>query len=329
MFEVYLNDGSTSLPKDDIFYMIGKNGIFIKRKNELSESVAKVDKISILKDVESYSKLNIKKIKASDFSTIIEFFKAAYKKYRSESIVKLYYNKVVGEYNIEVPKQKVSATGIKYENQIQEYKKDLQDWVLVGTIHCHGDMGAFHSPTDHHDEKDFDGLHITVGNINDDYFTLSVSVMANGNRFKVNPSEYIYGLEKQNNYIKPIEPIKPINNIYATYIKPVVPEDRYQVISKKRFFKFNPIWMNQVSQDVVFGAIGKYKQIYEKCITPFSSFHESLKRKAQPGTLDNVPENPCKTCIFRDLSMKLNIEDVVDDVELENNYEGLDGNWAW
>jgi len=323
MFEVYLNDGTTSLPTDDIFYMIGKNGIFIKRKNELSESVSKVDKISILEDVETYSKLNIKKIKAADFSSIVEFFKAVYKKHKTESIVKLDYNKFTGKYNIEVPKQKVSGSGIKYENQIREDKKDLQNWILVGTIHCHGNMGAFHSIVDQHDEKDFDGLHITVGNIDDDYFTLSVSVMSNGNRFKVNPSEYIYGLEKQNKSIK-----QPINNIYATYINHVEPEDRYRVITQERVFKFNPIWMNQVSEEVL-APIGKYKKLWENCVAPFSSFHESLKRKTQPVVSDDVSENPCKTCIFRNLSPELSFEELEDDSELENNYEGADGNWAW
>jgi hypothetical protein len=56
-------------------------------------------------------------------------------------------------------------------------------------------MSAFHSGTDDKDEVDFDGLHITVGNMDNDLISISCSIVANGTRFTCQPSDYIDGIE--------------------------------------------------------------------------------------------------------------------------------------
>jgi hypothetical protein len=63
------------------------------------------------------------------------------------------------------------------------------------TIHSHAGFGAFHSSTDHTDEKHFDGLHITVGDLSKDLHTISTSVVVNGKRFLVDTHEYVEGVE--------------------------------------------------------------------------------------------------------------------------------------
>lgn len=54
---------------------------------------------------------------------------------------------------------------------------------IMGTIHSHCNFGAFHSGTDDADEKDFDGLHITVGNCRSGW-SFSARYMINGFEFK-------------------------------------------------------------------------------------------------------------------------------------------------
>ena len=48
MFPVVLNDGKSELPNDDIYYVIAKEGVFLKKKLGVMESLAPVKEISIL-----------------------------------------------------------------------------------------------------------------------------------------------------------------------------------------------------------------------------------------------------------------------------------------
>ena len=70
-------------------------------------------------------------------------------------------------WEVEVPEQKVSGGGVSYERNDEEIQKfEEMGFVLVGSVHSHCEMGAFHSSTDDADEFNFDGLHITIGKIN-------------------------------------------------------------------------------------------------------------------------------------------------------------------
>ena len=64
MFKVFVNDGTQELPDDDIFYIVSKEGLFLKKKLGLLESIARVDKISILENLNELpvAKMNIPKV---------------------------------------------------------------------------------------------------------------------------------------------------------------------------------------------------------------------------------------------------------------------------
>jgi hypothetical protein len=50
------------------------------------------------------------------------------------------------------------------------YEQLLGDgYRVMGTIHSHSNFSAFHSGVDDNDEENFDGLHITIGNVNGDF----------------------------------------------------------------------------------------------------------------------------------------------------------------
>ena len=134
--------------------------------------------------------MNIKRIPAEDFGKIIAFFKKVYQDYnRNEANTVIHFNKKSGRFKTQVPLQKTSSGSVAYLNeQIKGYQR-------IGTIHSHAHMSAFHSTTDDTDEVDFDGLHITVGNMNKDYISISCSIVANGTRFTCNPADYINGIE--------------------------------------------------------------------------------------------------------------------------------------
>lgn len=190
MFPVYVNDGSYEIPDDDICYIIAKEGIFLKKRMGVMESISPVDKISILNSVSSFATMHIKKIPGSKFAQVVEFFRAVYEKYRAEAVVLLFYDEEKKTYIILPPEQKVTAASLDYDR-----KMTIDGLTMVGTIHSHARMSAFHSGTDDDDEKSFDGLHITVGDVDEDEFSLSASIVSNGHRFMVDPQDYVDRLE--------------------------------------------------------------------------------------------------------------------------------------
>jgi len=191
MFPVWINDGSSEMPDDSIFYIIAKDGIYLKKTMNHFDTMTKVDSISILNAVESKATLNVAKIKTKQFAQILKFFKDVYEKYHAEVNVILHYNLKRKTYRIDVPKQDVSGASVEYVNGEDSYKNYLR----IGTIHSHSSMSAFHSGTDYGDESNWDGLHITLGHMNKENFDISCSIMASGERFMVSPLDYIDGLE--------------------------------------------------------------------------------------------------------------------------------------
>lgn len=94
-----------------------------------------------------------------------QFFRLVDAQHGTESIVMLTYdtNKEGPEgWGILVPDQKNTSTHCNYDpHSIAEVKPD--NVMIVGSVHSHPDMSAYASGTDHKDQADFDGLHITFG----------------------------------------------------------------------------------------------------------------------------------------------------------------------
>jgi PRTRC genetic system protein A len=191
MFPIAINDGSLELPKDDIVYIIAKEGIFLKKKLDILESIVPVQNISFLQSINTMAKLHIPKIKADTITRVILFFKEIYKLYSSEAIVLIFYNKEKKKFKMIPPFQKVTGGSLEYNRTINEEGYDM-----IGTIHSHGMMSAFHSGTDQHDEKSFDGLHITIGDLDEEFVSISTSIVSNGTRFIVETLDYME-LKKQ------------------------------------------------------------------------------------------------------------------------------------
>jgi hypothetical protein len=94
-----------------------------------------------------------------------EFFRLIHAKHGSESIVLLTYDTTKegsDGWGILVPEQTNTSTHCKYDpDSIVDLKEDHV--MIVGSVHSHPEMPAYASGTDHSDQADFDGLHITYG----------------------------------------------------------------------------------------------------------------------------------------------------------------------
>jgi len=268
MFKVVVNDGTQELPDDDVYYIVAKEGIFLKKKMGVMESIAPVDKISILESANTMARMYINPLPAQTGAKILEFFKAVYKEYHGEAIVLLFYNEETGKYRVVPPHQKVTSAACDYNRGVT-----IEGWTMIGTIHSHANFSAFHSGTDDDDEKTFDGLHITYGNVMSEEFSLSASIVANGHRFVVNPEDYMLGLtktkdvdEKEVKYTTKIYKADPktgkmvldeaasSRSAYSTrkYDK----RFRFNVSKSKR--QFNPKWMDMVEKGTYVYTYGGY-----------------------------------------------------------------------
>ena len=188
---IYINNG-VDIPQDETCYIIAKGGIYLKKKLDLIESLTPVDKISLLEDIPTFAKINIPIISTKMFGNILGFFKEVYRLYKSEAIVLLFYNKNKKSYKVFVPEQEVSRASLSYETT-----KTIKDHILIGSIHSHGSMTAFHSGTDVGDEAKFDGLHLTIGKVDETLFDVCGSIAVNGMRVPISPEDYIHGLESR------------------------------------------------------------------------------------------------------------------------------------
>lgn len=195
MIEIYLLTKNVELPVQGNYYVVAKNGIFLRKKTRFIDTLVAIQGISFLEEISPFGRLNLPQLPVELFAKALLFFKSVFKRYGSESVLLLHYNPDRRKYHLLCPKQKV------YEDSIRGYDlhERIQGYYLVGSIHSHGSVGAFHSSIDKKDEEYFDGIHITVGNLDKKNPTISASLVVNGNRFMVQPPYFIIGIEPADN----------------------------------------------------------------------------------------------------------------------------------
>ena len=279
MFKVVINDGQTEMPTDDVYYVIAKEGIFLKKTIGVMDSVAPVDKISTLESVAASARMRIEKIPGPKFAKVIEFFREVYHRYYAEAIVLLFYDEKNKIHTIIPPQQKVSGGSCDYNRGIT-----IEGLTMIGTIHSHGSMSAFHSGVDDKDEETFDGLHITLGNMRDEEISISASIVANGYRIMVDPGDYVNQLRLTQDIDEEEE--KATTTVYkmigGKLVKDEKQTSRYTYKSRKydkRYVatvtdhqkQFNKKWMKMVEK-------GTYR---------WTGAHYGVNRSQHPGAFQN------------------------------------------
>ena len=266
MFKIHVNDGTQPLPEDDVFYIVAKEGIFLKKSMGIMDSIAPVENISILESIQAAAKMNIKKIPGGQFARIIAFFREVHKEFYGEAIVLLFYDETRRVYKIVPPHQKVTAAACDYNKGIT-----IEGMQMIGTIHSHASMSAFHSGTDDHDEEHFDGLHITIGNVNQEDVSVTASIVANGHRFVVEPEDYVERLVKTVD----IDEVKqtPTRRVFrwqnGKMVEDVTAGSRYSYASRRldkrykvnvsaKYHKVIPQWMTMVEKGTYTYNYGGY-----------------------------------------------------------------------
>lgn len=201
-------DPKMARPTDPEFYLFTGDGAFLCRNHKFFESdvPAKQAPQSLAEHaprcVIKYPKLGI-----AALEYIIGFFDVIFEMYQSESVILLYWDLKRKRYLLRVPKQKAtvwesysgkrSPLDVGYEIPLGVPVHQL----LVGDIHCHGDIGAYASYTDKQDELHRDGVHGIVGYIDQDPPQFHQDIAIDGHRFNLKFGHIFKGYKQRRKYI--------------------------------------------------------------------------------------------------------------------------------
>jgi len=244
MFNVFVADGKQELPDDDVFYVVAGNGIYIRKKLGILDALVPATGIPHLNYVVPYASLDLPKIPRDDFAQIVSFFREVYDEHKSESVSLLHFNEEKQNYKTQIPFQEVSGGAVDYEKTLPWQN---QGYILMCSIHSHAGFGAFHSTIDDSDEKHFDGLHITVGDLGKDLHTISSSIVVNGKRFVVDTEDYVEGVESVEYSYYSRGMFRPIHKMMEgvkVYEKDIKKQKGYYVAE----VPFDRVWMDFVEK---------------------------------------------------------------------------------
>lgn len=188
LFEIVAanKDGYEHLPVPEVpYYVKADEGNFIHRATQIGtvllpvpfNEMPKLGRVGFKNGVFNWSG---EKIPDNIISQAHDFFKRIYAKHHAEAEVIITMNAETKQFRLFVPYQRVSHAGVK---SIFEPTHISRGWDVVGTLHSHCDFSAFHSGTDSGDASDMDGVHFTIGHVNNDTPQIVAMVVMAGKEF--------------------------------------------------------------------------------------------------------------------------------------------------
>lgn len=187
---VFVRQSGETIPEKGMGYIVSREGLQLRLDNDWLSAVIPVREFKSLESEPKRASLLLKPIDALLFAKIVAFYREIFEQKRTEVAVLLHYNFTTNEWLFTVPTQRVSPSGVEY----YDMKERVPGYRCVGTSHSHASFPAGHSQTDIMDEQCFDGVHITVGNLNRyPEVTLSPEIVVRGVRFPL-PIEKIDGI---------------------------------------------------------------------------------------------------------------------------------------
>jgi PRTRC genetic system protein A len=186
--DILLPDGKTPPPHEDVpYYIVSQKGwmsnvptLFGIAQTKMSEPPSKIP------DVPASFKLNERKFPEHLMRQAHDFFRAVWNKYQTESSLYIIYNRESDTFRLWAPEQYVTSTSVNHKLDILP-----SSWNAVGTIHSHCNFSAFHSGTDSHDMAGMPGLHITIGQVDQDTPEYAIAMSMGDTQFTVKYEDII------------------------------------------------------------------------------------------------------------------------------------------
>ena len=133
---------------------------------------------------------------------VLSFFRWTHKEMNSESQVRLYVNHQLGRWGAWAFPQEARTGMTARELPVPETPEQARqrfaswesepsdDWLYFGTVHHHCSASAFQSSTDEQNERNQDGLHLTVGRMDAEHHELHARLYLSGNCFEPDLSRF-------------------------------------------------------------------------------------------------------------------------------------------
>jgi len=125
------------------------------------------------------------KLSRKHWNQIKAFMNWGYKEFKSEVLVRLYFNPERGTWRVlPLPQHVKQGLFVSENDKSDRWDASLElvahPWVAMGSVHHHCGASAFQSGTDHKDEIERPGIHITLGNLDGEFMTIHARAMKNG-----------------------------------------------------------------------------------------------------------------------------------------------------
>lgn len=169
------------------------NKVFVRTENDLYNGWAPAQDYSLVpKPVFVWKKA---KIPFDLWCQLVTFLRWTQAEHKEEAMATFFYNVPEDKWAVEVFPQKPAGMSVRQLEDHADYKvlraKYGNSWVQAGSIHHHCNTKAFQSGTDHADETNRDGVHITLGEMLDAELDTHVRVSFDGIMYQSDLAQWI------------------------------------------------------------------------------------------------------------------------------------------
>lgn len=220
----YNNYNSHANPVTTTTYITEKSTAIVRVVNNIiGRSVSQVEneEIADLAAVRETAEYNLPGIPIEIVNRLDDFFRLVDAQHGTESIVMLTFDPTKNDssgWGVLVPEQSNTSVHCNYNpDSIVEEKPDHV--MIVGSVHSHPGMAAYASGTDHADQADFDGIHITYGwqkSVNGGATQYYIEMQMAGKSWTLKPEDVFEG------YISNKDPDSVVVE-WSTKVKKVLP----------------------------------------------------------------------------------------------------------
>jgi len=184
MTKIQIAEKGKAIKEYEDGFIIAGDGFYEKKSSDWITHMTRVKNIDELPSLNEnvFLKLTMPKMPMGIVLDAWKFFRQVSQTHNSEAVGLIVYDDI--KYKFIIPEQEVTSASLDYISE--------GIYNVIGTIHSHNKMSAFHSGTDDADESQFDGIHITMGDMDKISFpSFSCSVTKNGERFMFSLDEMI------------------------------------------------------------------------------------------------------------------------------------------
>lgn len=149
---------------EPLYYVVTSDGLFLRKRNALYDCVHKAEFPKNLGGAKEGLTLKANPVPTALLNEVVAFLAEVCKRHNAEGVAILYYHMTEKKWTYLIPEQETTGGGLSVD---YDMPTTPDGYTLFGSIHSHAKASAFQSGTDHKDENNFEGVHITVGNLPD------------------------------------------------------------------------------------------------------------------------------------------------------------------